>query len=61
MTFFDVRVFNPLAKSNMNSNLDAVFKSNKREKKRECNQRMIDVNHGSFTPIFESALVVVVV
>ena len=55
MAFFDVRVFNPFAKSYMNSSLDALFKSNERAKKREYNQRVIEVEHGSFTPIVMSA------
>ena len=55
MAFFDVRVFNPFAKSYLNSNLEAVFRSNEAAKKREYNERVIRVEHGSFTPIVISA------
>ena len=55
MAFFDVRVFNPFAKSYMNTSLDTLFKSNENAKKREYNQRVIDIEHGTFTPIVLSA------
>ena len=55
MAFFDIRVFNPFAKSYSNSNLEAIFRSNEAAKKREYNQRVIRVEHGSFTPIVLSA------
>ena len=50
VTFFDVRVFNPFAKSNQNQKLSTVFEKNE-EKKRTYNQRVIQVEHGSFTPL----------
>ena len=49
--FFDVRVFNPFAPSYRNQKLSNVFNANEREKKRHYNQRVIDVEHGSFTPL----------
>lgn len=55
MAFFDVRVFNPFAKSHMSSKLETVFKANEASKKRQYNQRVIQVEHGSFTPIVLSA------
>ena len=51
MTFFDIRVFNPYAKTHLNQSLNAAFTRNEREKKRQCNQRCIQVEHGSFTPL----------
>lgn len=53
--FFDVRVFNPLAPSNMKSSLDATFRRHEKEKKRAYEQRVLEVEHGSFTPIVLSA------
>ena len=55
--FFDIRVFNPFAKSHLNPNqtLDAVFRKHETQKKRSYNQRVIEVEHGSFTPIVTSA------
>ena len=47
--FYDVRVFNPFAKSHQK--LDTAFRSNEKEKKRQYNQRVIEVEHGSFTPL----------
>ena len=53
MAFFDVRVFNPFAKSysNQNQTLDSIFRMQETEKKKTYNQRVIEVEHGSFTPI----------
>ena len=55
MAFFDIRVFSPFAKSYMNNNLDAAFRTNEAGKKHEYNQRVIQVEHGSFTPVVASA------
>ena len=49
--FFDVRVFNPLAQCYSRSTLKAAHKSNENSKKREYNQRILEVEHGSFTPL----------
>lgn len=49
--FFDIRVFNPFAKSHLNQKLETAFKSNENEKKRQYNQRVIEVEHGSFSPL----------
>ena len=53
--FFDVRVFNPFAKSYLCRNLESLFKQHETEKKREYNDRVIRIEHGSFTPIVTSA------
>ena len=50
-TFCDIRVFNPLARCHLNHSLPAVHKKNENKKKRECNQRILQVEHGSFTPL----------
>ena len=55
MAFFDVRVFNPFAKSHMNAKLETAFNNNEASKKRQYNQRVIQIEHGSFTPIVLSA------
>ena len=49
--FYDVKVFNPFIKSHLNQKLDTAFRSNENEKKRQYNQRIIEVEHGSFTPL----------
>jgi hypothetical protein len=46
--FFDVQ---PLRQTHLRSNLDAVFQSQEKKKKTEYNHRIIQVEHGSFTPI----------
>ena len=51
MAFFDVRVFNPFAKSYQNQTLRAAFVANEKEKKRSYNQRIIQIEQGSFTPL----------
>ena len=55
MAFFDVKVFNPFAKTYLNKNLNAVFDDNEKCKKTKYNQRVIDIEHGSFSPIVLSA------
>ena len=49
--YIDVRVFNPTAKCYQNQSLAAAYVSNEKQKKREYNQRVIEVEHGSFTPV----------
>ena len=49
--FFDIRVFNPYAPSHLNKDISTVFLSNEKEKKRAYNNRVVEVEHGSFTPI----------
>jgi hypothetical protein len=53
--FFDVRVFNPYASTHRRQTLSSAFNSNEREKKRQYNQRIVEVEHGSFTPVVFSA------
>ncbi|MCH2416854.1 MAG: hypothetical protein MK195_08855 [Acidimicrobiales bacterium] len=55
MAFFDVRVFNPFAKTHLNSKLETVFTRNEASKKSEYNERVIKIEHGTFTPIVLSA------
>lgn len=53
-TFFDVRIFKPLAKSHLYQRLETVFTSHENEKNRHYNQQIIEVEHGSFNPLFSS-------
>ena len=55
MAFFDVRVFNPFAKAYSNTKTDATFDLHENKKKTAYNQRVIDIEHGSFTPLVMSA------
>jgi len=52
-TYFDVRVFNPHAPSNRNSN---SYRKHELEKKRQY-ERVREVEHASFTPLVLSATV----
>ena len=56
--YFDVRVFNPLSGCFKSSicYLYACFRSHDREKRRVYEQRVRDVERGSFTPLVFSAL-----
>ena len=54
-TFFDVRVFNPHAPSNRNQTPSACYRKHEREKKRAYAQRILEVEHSSFTPLVFSA------
>ena len=51
VAFSDIRVFNPLAKCHLSQSLSAVHRKNEMEKKRQYNQRILQVEHGSFTPL----------
>ena len=55
MAFFDVRVFNPYARSHLSVSLESAFKTGERTKKRHYNERVIRVEHGTFTPIVFSS------
>ena len=54
-TFFDVRVFNPFAQSNRNSSLDSVYRRHERQKQRQYEERVVNVEHASFTPLVFSS------
>jgi hypothetical protein len=49
--FFDVRVFHPNAPSYRTKKIAALFREQENEKKRQYNQRVIDIEGGSFTPL----------
>ena len=51
MAFSDIRIFNPMANCYSNKTLDAAHRQNECEKKRAYNQRVLEVEHGSFTPL----------
>ena len=49
--FCDIRVFNPLAKCYRNKSLAKIHEVNENEKKIKYGRRIIDIEHGSFTPL----------
>ena len=53
--FFDVRVFNPFAPSNTNFTPESVYKRHENDKRRNYEERVREVEHGSFTPLVFSA------
>ena len=54
--FFDIRVFNPFAQTYSDQTLQAAHKSNENAKKREYAERILNVEHGSFTPLVFSCM-----
>ena len=50
--FFDVRLFNPLASSNQNPTINSTFLRHEKKKRRTYDQRVRELEHGSFTPLF---------
>ena len=55
-SFFDLRVFNPLALCYSRSSLDASHAMNERDKIRKYSKRIINAEQGTFTPlVFTSA------
>ena len=53
-TYFDVRVFNPHAPTNRQQSLASTYKKHERMKIRAYEQRVREVEHGSFTPLVMS-------
>ena len=49
--FFDIRVFNPFAHSYRNTSLSQCYRQNKLEKKRIYDERVREIEHGSFSPL----------
>ena len=50
-----VRVFNPHALSSSNPSLASTYRRHEKEKRRAYQQRILEVEHGSFTPLVYSA------
>ena len=49
--FLDIRVFNPMAKSYTKRSLASVYNMLESSKKNKYNERILNVDHGSFTPL----------
>ena len=50
-TFFDVRVFNPFSPSHHNTPLTQCYRRNEMEKRRTYEERIREIEHGSFSPL----------
>ena len=50
-TFVDIRIFDPMATCNRDLTLDAAHKRNEQQKTRAYGERILHVDHGSFTPL----------
>ena len=55
MVFFDVRVFNPNARRYAKRELLKTYQLNEKEKKHPCNERIMQVEHDTFTPLVMTA------
>ena len=53
-TFLDIRVMHPNAPSYKDKDISQVYRQHEKEKKRTYNERVIQVEKGSFTPIVMS-------
>ena len=49
--FMDVRVFDPNACRYLKSSLTQCYVNNEKEKKRQYNERVLEIEHGCFTPL----------
>ena len=56
MAYFDVRVFNPIAKTYLGLDLSSSYRRNEKEKKRAYNHQVQLVDQGTFTPLVFSCL-----
>ena len=54
--FFDVRITNPVAESQINTPIENVYRRHEMDKKRKYNRRIINVENGSFTPLVYSMM-----
>ena len=54
--FFDIRVFNPVAGRYRNSKIPKACELNEKEKKRQYNQWVLNIEHGSFTLLVFTAM-----
>ena len=54
--YFDVKVFNPLARTYRDISLSKVYERSEKEKKRSYNERILQIQHGSITPLILSTL-----
>ena len=50
-SFFDVRVFNPVAQTYQNTSLAQCFHRNEREKRRTYEERIREIEHGNLSPL----------
>ena len=57
MAFLDVRVFNPNTERYTKIKLSKAYEINKKEKKKAYKKRILQVKHGSFTPLVMLATV----
>ena len=53
--FFDVKVFNPNARRYLNQTPCQAYHANEQDKKRNYNERVLEVENGSLTPLVFSA------
>ena len=51
INLFDVRIFNSHAPVNCSSSTDACYRRHEREKRRAYEQRVLEVEHDTFTPL----------
>ena len=49
--FFDVRVFNIFARRYSGLTLSQAYRGDENEKKRMCNDHIVSIEHGTFTPL----------
>ena len=54
--FFDVRVINPIAGRYKNLKIEKACEVNEKEKKRTYNQRVLQIEQGTFTPLVFTAM-----
>ena len=49
--FFDIKVFDPVSSSHAHQSLDAAHSKQENEKRRQYEDRILHVEHASFTPL----------
>ena len=49
--FLDIRIFDPIADTYLKKSLKEAYEMNEKEKKGRYNDRIVNVEHGYFTPL----------
>ena len=54
VAFFDIRITHLNAPTSRNQSAEQIYRRNEQEKKRQYNDRIMEIEHGTFTPLVYS-------
>ena len=56
VAFFDIRITHPNAPTSKNQTVEQIYHRNEQEKKRQYNDRVMEIEQGTFTPLVYSTM-----